>query len=127
MGSYKHYTQGNLDLRMALALAPMAIVGGFAGWIAGGDEERLLDVLHLLLRVRDVEQLAVELVPVDVAAVDHARDGRGEAQVGGAAQDGPGDPALRVGRGGEVREERGGALLRGEDRKSTRLNSSHRT
>jgi hypothetical protein len=34
MGSYKHLTQGNLDWRTALALAPTAIVGGWLGaWL----------------------------------------------------------------------------------------------
>jgi uncharacterized protein len=34
MGSYKHFTQGNVDWRMALALAPLAIVGGYLGaWL----------------------------------------------------------------------------------------------
>ncbi|MBI3851852.1 MAG: sulfite exporter TauE/SafE family protein [Verrucomicrobia bacterium] len=34
MGSFKHYQQGNLDWRVALSLAPMAILGGYAGaWL----------------------------------------------------------------------------------------------
>jgi uncharacterized protein len=34
MGSYKHFMQGNVDWRMALALAPLAIVGGYLGaWL----------------------------------------------------------------------------------------------
>jgi uncharacterized membrane protein YfcA len=34
MGSFKHYQQGNLDWRAALSLAPMAILGGYAGaWL----------------------------------------------------------------------------------------------
>lgn len=34
MGSYKHYTQGNVEWRTALALAPLAIIGGYAGaWL----------------------------------------------------------------------------------------------
>lgn len=34
IGSYKHFTQGNVDWRTALALAPMAIVGGYTGaWL----------------------------------------------------------------------------------------------
>jgi len=34
VGSYKHYTQGNLDLKLALAITPMAILGGFGGaWL----------------------------------------------------------------------------------------------
>ena len=33
-GSYKHYTQGNVDWRVALTLAPMAIVGSWTGaWL----------------------------------------------------------------------------------------------
>lgn len=34
VGSYKHFTQGNIEWRTALALAPMAIVGGYVGaWL----------------------------------------------------------------------------------------------
>ena len=34
MGSFKHYQQGNLDWRVALSLAPMAILGGYVGaWL----------------------------------------------------------------------------------------------
>jgi len=34
MGSYKHLTQGNVDWRTALALAPLAIVGSYLGaWL----------------------------------------------------------------------------------------------
>ena len=34
MGSYKHYTQGNVHWQTSLALAPMAILGGLAGaWL----------------------------------------------------------------------------------------------
>ncbi len=34
MGSYKHFTQGNVHWQTALALAPMAIVSGYAGaWL----------------------------------------------------------------------------------------------
>jgi len=34
MSSFKHYQQGNLDWRVALSLAPMAILGGYAGaWL----------------------------------------------------------------------------------------------
>ena len=34
MGSFKHLQQGNLDWRVALSLAPMAIIGGYAGaWL----------------------------------------------------------------------------------------------
>src|ERR1043165_2221975 len=34
MGTYKHWHQGNVDWRIALALVPTAIVGGYLGaWI----------------------------------------------------------------------------------------------
>ena len=34
MGTYKHFSQGNVDFRIALSLAPMAILGGFGGaWL----------------------------------------------------------------------------------------------
>jgi len=34
MGSYKHFTQGNIDWRTALTLAPLAIVGSYFGaWL----------------------------------------------------------------------------------------------
>ena len=34
MGSYKHFTQGNLEWRTALALAPLAIAGSYPGaWL----------------------------------------------------------------------------------------------
>ncbi len=34
IGSYKHFTQGNVDWRTALALAPLALVGGYSGaWL----------------------------------------------------------------------------------------------
>ncbi len=34
IGSYKHFTQGNVDWRTALALAPLAILGGYTGaWL----------------------------------------------------------------------------------------------
>ena len=34
MGSYKHFTQGNVEWRTALSLAPMAVLGGYAGaWL----------------------------------------------------------------------------------------------
>lgn len=34
MGTYKHFSQGNVDWKIALPLAPMAIVGGFGGaWL----------------------------------------------------------------------------------------------
>ena len=34
MGSYKHFTQGNVDWKIALSLAPMAIIGGYSGaWL----------------------------------------------------------------------------------------------
>jgi hypothetical protein len=34
IGSYKHFTQGNVDWRTALALAPMAVIGGYCGaWL----------------------------------------------------------------------------------------------
>ena len=34
IGSYKHFTQGNVDWRTALALAPLALVGGYTGaWL----------------------------------------------------------------------------------------------
>ena len=34
MGTYKHFLQGNVDFRIALSLAPMAILGGFGGaWL----------------------------------------------------------------------------------------------
>ena len=34
MGSYKHYTQGNIDWRSVLALAPLAVVGSYLGsWL----------------------------------------------------------------------------------------------
>jgi uncharacterized membrane protein YfcA len=31
MGSYKHFTQGNIEWRTALALAPLAIAGSYLG------------------------------------------------------------------------------------------------
>jgi uncharacterized protein len=31
MGSYKHYTQGNVNWSVALSLAPMAVIGGYLG------------------------------------------------------------------------------------------------
>lgn len=34
MGTYKHFSQGNVDWKIALSLAPMAIIGGFSGaWL----------------------------------------------------------------------------------------------
>ncbi len=34
MGTYKHFSQGNVDWKIALSLAPMAILGGFGGaWL----------------------------------------------------------------------------------------------
>ncbi len=34
MGSYKHFAQGNIEWRTALALAPLAIVGSYLGaWL----------------------------------------------------------------------------------------------
>lgn len=34
IGSYKHYTQGNVNWSVTLSLAPMAIVGGYLGaWL----------------------------------------------------------------------------------------------
>jgi hypothetical protein len=34
MGSYKHFTQHNVEWRTALALAPLAVVGGYLGaWL----------------------------------------------------------------------------------------------
>ena len=34
MGSYKHFTQQNVEWRAALAIAPMAILGGYLGaWL----------------------------------------------------------------------------------------------
>jgi len=34
MGSYKHFTQGNIEWRTALALAPLAITGSYLGaWL----------------------------------------------------------------------------------------------
>jgi hypothetical protein len=34
IGSYKHWSQGNVDWRTACALAPMAILGGYTGaWL----------------------------------------------------------------------------------------------
>jgi uncharacterized protein len=34
MGTYKHYDIGNVNWKVALALAPMAILGGFVGaWL----------------------------------------------------------------------------------------------
>ena len=34
MGSYKHFTQGNVEWRTALAVAPLAILGGYLGaWL----------------------------------------------------------------------------------------------
>ena|SRR5436309_615612 len=34
MGSYKHFTQHNVDLRTALAIAPLAVAGGYLGaWL----------------------------------------------------------------------------------------------
>jgi uncharacterized protein len=34
VGSIKHFTQGNIDLRTALALAPLAVCGGYLGaWL----------------------------------------------------------------------------------------------
>ncbi|MEO6183952.1 MAG: sulfite exporter TauE/SafE family protein [Verrucomicrobiota bacterium] len=34
MGTYKHFSQGNVDRKIALSLGPMAIIGGFSGaWL----------------------------------------------------------------------------------------------
>jgi uncharacterized membrane protein YfcA len=34
MGSYKHFNQGNIEWRTALALAPMAVAGSYLGaWL----------------------------------------------------------------------------------------------
>jgi hypothetical protein len=34
MGTFKHHTQGNVEWRLALALVPMAIAGGYLGaWV----------------------------------------------------------------------------------------------
>jgi len=33
-GSYKHFTQGNIEWRTAISLAPMAVLGGYLGaWL----------------------------------------------------------------------------------------------
>ena len=34
MGTYKHFSQGNVDWKIALSLAPTAIIGGYSGaWL----------------------------------------------------------------------------------------------
>jgi len=34
MGTYKHFSQGNVDWKIALSLTPLAIIGGFSGaWL----------------------------------------------------------------------------------------------
>ncbi len=61
VGAWKHYHQGNVDWLLALALAPMAILGGYGGaWltkvISAGDLKRafggilVLVGLHMIFR-----------------------------------------------------------------------------
>jgi hypothetical protein len=57
MGSYKHFAQGNVDWRTALALAPLAIAGSYLGaWltthIPANNLKRAFGGLIILVGVR---------------------------------------------------------------------------
>src|SRR5512145_310235 len=57
IGSYKHFTQGNVDWRTALALAPTAVLGGYAGaWLTtqvpAGNLKRAFGGLLVLVGLR---------------------------------------------------------------------------
>ena len=57
IGSFKHFTQGNVDWRTALALAPLAILGGYCGaWlttqIAADNLKRVFGGLLVLVGLR---------------------------------------------------------------------------
>src|SRR5262245_605540 len=57
MGTYKHFTQGNVEWRTALALAPTAIAGGYLGaWlttqISADNLKRVFGVFLVLVGVR---------------------------------------------------------------------------
>lgn len=57
VGSMKHFQQGNVEWRIALALAPLAIVGGFGGaWlttqISSGQLRRAFGGLLILVGCR---------------------------------------------------------------------------
>jgi uncharacterized membrane protein YfcA len=57
MGSFKHFQMGNVDWRVALSLAPMAIVGSYGGaWltksIASADLKRAFGGFLVLVGLR---------------------------------------------------------------------------
>ena len=57
MGSYKHFSQGNVDWKIALSLAPMAIIGGYTGaWltkiISAGDLKKAFGGFLVLVGLR---------------------------------------------------------------------------
>lgn len=57
MGSLKHFQMGNVDWRVALSLAPMAILGSYGGaWltksIASGDLKRVFGGFLVLVGIR---------------------------------------------------------------------------
>lgn len=57
MGSFKHFNQGNVDWRTALALAPTAIIGGYLGaWlttmISAGNLRRAFGGFIILVGVK---------------------------------------------------------------------------
>lgn len=57
MGTYKHFQQGNVDWRTAVALAPLAIVGSYLGaWlttqVSAGNLKRAFGGFIILVGVR---------------------------------------------------------------------------
>jgi uncharacterized membrane protein YfcA len=57
MGSFKHFQMGNVDWRVALSLAPMAIIGSYGGaaWtksIASGDLKRIFGAFLVLVGLK---------------------------------------------------------------------------
>lgn len=57
MGSYKHFTQGNIEWRTALSLAPLAIAGSYLGaWlttqISAGNLRRAFGAFLMLVGAR---------------------------------------------------------------------------
>ena len=57
MGAWKHHTQGNLQIPIALALAPTAIIGGFIGawltkYLSSGDLKRAFGGFLVLVGLR---------------------------------------------------------------------------
>ncbi len=57
IGSYKHYTQEQVNLKLALSLVPMAMVGGFVGawltqYIPAEQLKRLFGAFLILVGLR---------------------------------------------------------------------------